>query len=327
MIRFQFNDDYSNHNHKNNNRRWNNNQKRFRTYHDEHLNDDFFSQSSDCLNGRLTIDYPEVKEANEERIQEINDNNVEIHFFNKINTVKTIVIKIFCNQCNEKFDLNNKLHQHIKSKTYRKPRCPSISVTIFSTFSDTASSTVTNSAFSNINELIASFSAESFPDIETNFKIFNFIDTNIHHVLFVKSFFEKSQFIVSFILSFFQFKKYGFRGWKYAFCNVILIKQNKLQSVCIDLKCMMFLIDHKFFKTNASDVEIQKMNSFMTIKRVNTVTHQTNEYVNIDFYLFTPINKIAHLKREFHFVNDFKTNMLIGIDIMTAENTIFNLFE
>ena len=65
----------------------------------------------------------------------------------------------------------------------------------------------------------------------------------------------------------------------------------------------------------------------MTVKKVGTATHQANEYVNIDFYLFTSINKITHLKREFHFINDFKINMLIGIDIMTAENIFFNLFE
>ena len=100
-----------------------------------------------------------------------------------------------------------------------------------------------------------------------------------------------------------------------------------MQNVCIDLKCIMSLINHKFFKTNAFDVKIQKMNSFITVKRVDIVTHQINEYVNIDFYLFTSINKITHLKREFHFVNDFKTNMLISIDIMTAENMIFNFFK
>ena len=90
---------------------------------------------------------------------------------------------------------------------------------------------------------------------------------------------------------------------------------------------MMSLINHKFLKTNAFDVEIQKMNSFITIKKIDIVTHQTDEYVNIDFYLFVSINKIAHLKCEFHFVNDFKTNMLIDIDIMTIENMIFNFFE
>ena len=89
----------------------------------------------------------------------------------------------------------------------------------------------------------------------------------------------------------------------------------------------MSLINRKFLKANAFNTEIQKMNSPMTIKKINTVTHQTNKYVNIDFYLFTSINKITHLKCEFHFVNDFKTNMLINIDIMIVENMIFNFFE
>ena len=222
--------------------------------------------------------------------------------------------------------MNNKLHWHIKLKTYKKPRCSSISTIIFFTFSDTALSTIINPAFSTINKSIAfPFLIEFSADIETNFKSLNFIEnTNIHHVLFVKSFFEEYQFIVLFTFSFFQPKEYGFRGWRYAFCNIVFAKQNKLQNVYVDLKCMMFLINHKFFKINASDVEIQKMNSFMTIKRINIATHQINKYINIDFYLFTSINKVAHLKREFHFVNDFKTNMLIGIDIMIIENMIFN---
>ena len=177
------------------------------------MNDDFFSQSSDHSDGRLTIDYSEVEEANEERIQKINKNdNVEIHFFNKINTVKSVVTKVFCNQCNKKFDLNNKLHRHIRSKTCRKPRCSSISAIIFSTFSDTALSTVTNSAFSTINESIALLFIEPSVNIEANLKNLNFIDTNTHHVLFVKSFFEEFQFIVSSVFLFFQFKKYGFCG-------------------------------------------------------------------------------------------------------------------
>ena len=168
MTKSQFNHEYSNRNHRGDNRRRDNNQKRSRVYHDEHSNDDSFNQSSDHLNGRLTIDYFEVEKADEERIQKINDDNVEIHFFNKINTVKTIIIKIFCNQCNKKFDSNNKLHQHIKSKTCRKSRCSLISAIIFFTFSDTASSTVINPAFSNIDESIAlSFLTEFFVDIET----------------------------------------------------------------------------------------------------------------------------------------------------------------
>ena len=157
-----------------------------------------------------------MKKTNEKRIQKINDNNVETHFFNKVNTIKTIIIKIFCNQCNEKFNSNNKLHRHIKSKTCRKSHCPLIFATIFSTFSDTASSTVINSAFSNIDESIVSpflieSSAEFFANIETNFKSLNSINTNIHHVLSVESLFEKFQIIVSSTFSFFQFKKYGFR--------------------------------------------------------------------------------------------------------------------
>ena len=328
MTRFQFSHGYSNRNRRNNNRRRNNNQKRFRTYHDKHSDDDSSSQSSDHSDGRLTIDYSEMEEANEERIQEIDHDNVETHFSNKINTIKIIITKIFCNQCNEKFDSNNKLHRHIKSKTCKKPRCSSISATIFSTFSETASSTVINPAFNNINESITPpLLAKSFADIETNFKNFNLINTNTYHVLSVKSFFEEPQFIVSSALSFFQSKKYGFRGWKYAFCSVALVKQNKLQNVCINLKCMMFLINRKFLKTNAFDVEIQKMNSFMTIKRVDIATHQTDEYINIDLYLFTSINKIAHLKCEIHFVNDLKTNMLISIDIMVVENMILNFFK
>ena len=212
MTRFQFNHEYLNHNRRNDNHHQNNNQKRFRIYHNKHLNDDSSNQSSDRLNDRLTIDYSEVEKADEERIQEINDDdNVETHFFSKINTVKSIITKVFCNRCNEKFNLNNKLHQHIRSKTCRKPRRPLIFTTIFLTFSNRASSTVINSAFNTIDESIAPSFAEFFVDIEANFKSFNFINTNIHHVLSIKSFFKKFQFVVLFIFSFFQFKKYEFR--------------------------------------------------------------------------------------------------------------------
>ena len=110
MTKFQFNHGYSNRNRRSDNHRQNNNQKQSQTYHDEHSNDDSSSQSSDHSNDRLMIDYFEVKKTDEKRIQKINDNNVEIHFFNKINTIKTIIIKIFYNQCNKKFDSNNKLH-------------------------------------------------------------------------------------------------------------------------------------------------------------------------------------------------------------------------
>ena len=328
MIKSQFSHDYSNRNRRGDHRHQNNNLKQFRTYHDEHSDDDFSSQSSDHSNDRLTIDYLKMEEADEKRIQKINDdNNIKIHFSNKINTIKSVIIKVFCNRCNKKFDSNNKLHQHIKSKTCRKSHCSSISTTIFSTFSDTALNTITNSTFSTIDESIAPSFAKSFADIETNFKNLNFIDINIYHVLFVKSFFKEFQFIVSFVFLFFQFKKYGFCGWKYASCNVVFVKQNKLQNVYIDSNCMMFLIDCKFLKTNVFNVEIQKINSFMTIKKVDIVTHQTNEYVNIDFSLFTSINEIVYLKYEFYFINDFKINMLISIDIMTVENMIFNFFE
>ena len=81
MTRFQFNHGYSNRNRRSDNRRRNNNQKRYRIYHDKHLNDDSSNQSFNHSNNRLMIDYFEMKKTDEKRIQEINDNNVKIHFF------------------------------------------------------------------------------------------------------------------------------------------------------------------------------------------------------------------------------------------------------
>ena len=74
MTRSQFSHGYSNRNRRSDNRRRDNNQKRFRIYHDEHSDDDFSSQSFNHSNGRLMIDYFEVEKVNEERIQKINDN-------------------------------------------------------------------------------------------------------------------------------------------------------------------------------------------------------------------------------------------------------------
>ena len=262
------------------------------------------SQYCNICNHALLTDYSEVGDA---------------HFFSKINKAKTVATNVSCNQCYVEFESNNKFHQHRQT-----PRPQS-----------TDSASIDNSVFSTIDELTAASSAKCTvdetinADIQANLKSPNPIDSieNTHHILSVKAFPEKPQFITSSAPAPKQPKGYGFRGWRYASCRVALTKTGKLQSACIDSGCTISLIDRKFLKANAPDAKIMKMNSLMTVKGLGSVIHQADKFVIIDLYLPTFSNKVAHMSREFHLVDDLKVNMIIGIDIMVIEGMILNLPE
>ena len=55
------------------------------------------------------------------------------------------------------------------------------------------------------------------------------------------------------------------------------------------------------------------------------MTHQANEYITLNIYLPEIDGRIAHIKQEFHLVDDLKANVLIETDILVTEETTVKL--
>ena len=72
---------------------------------------------------------------------------------------------------------------------------------------------------------------------------------------------------------------YGFRGWRYAITNVKLLSDEDLQSIYLDTRCTMSLIDREFFRRLRLDIQIQKMVFFMIVKGIGTGSYNTNQFI------------------------------------------------
>ena len=89
----------------------------------------------------------------------------------------------------------------------------------------------------------------------------------------------------------------------------------------------MSLIDHQFLCSLTLNYSsyIEKMVSFIPVHGLGTMTHQVNEYITLNIYLSEIDGRIAHIKQEFHLVDNLKANVLIEIDILATEEITVKL--
>ena len=97
---------------------------------------------------------------------------------------------------------------------------------------------------------------------------------------------------------------------------------------CLNIDVDVILINRKFLKAQASNVQI-KIIIFFSVRELNINRYFIFEYV-IVFIYFVDKNTVDKkiktcFRREIHIVDDLKTNMLIENDIIDSKNFIINL--
>ena len=123
--------------------------------------------------------------------------------------------------------------------------------------------------------------------------------------------------------------RYEYREWNYIKAVVFLFENVISEMCCLNIDVDVTLINKKFLKAQASNVQIKIMIIFLSIFELSINRYSTFEYVIVLIYFVdknTTDKKIEIcFRRETHIVDDLKANMLIKNDIIDSEIFIINL--
>ena len=95
-----------------------------------------------------------------------------------------------------------------------------------------------------------------------------------------------------------------------------LLFEQKFEIDYLNFKCAIILINRIFLIKTHSKLFIKTIISFIIVREIESNKHKTSKYIIIPLY-FSDENVIIMLtSREIYIINDFKTNVLIDINIM-----------
>ena len=117
---------------------------------------------------------------------------------------------------------------------------------------------------------------------------------------------------------------YAFREYQYGQTTVRLDSNIESIKICIDTDCSVTMIDRKFFTQLLSDVFVQKLVSFISVRDVKSKIVKSDEFmlVNMTFdnVLKSEREIIGVIEVEMHFIDDFAINMLLANDVIYSQN-------
>ena len=121
--------------------------------------------------------------------------------------------------------------------------------------------------------------------------------------------------------------KFEFRKYQYTFAKLTLNKKNIENVECFDNETNFTLTNREFFRFQSSKF-IKKMITSITIRDINTNRYFLNEYAMIIIF-FRNVDEIKHeIRVEFikkiNLINEFKTNVLMKIDILISKEFVLN---
>ena len=89
----------------------------------------------------------------------------------------------------------------------------------------------------------------------------------------------------------------------------------------------MSLIDRKFIADQVSHAIKHVTFSNIKIKDIHSKIHDSSKYLVLNLYFKKKCHEevaVAHVKTEFHLMNDLKIKILINMNVMNSEQMIFN---
>ena len=126
----------------------------------------------------------------------------------------------------------------------------------------------------------------------------------------------------------FNQKGHAFRGWHYAVIEARLTPNGPEDKLCADSGCGMSLIDRRFLKGRLPNTAIDHVDQAIRVRGLGDKLHDSKEYVELDLYIQGRTKDgslaLAHIKREFHLVDNLKANVLIGMDVLGPERSVLD---
>ena len=203
-----------------------------------------------------------------------------------------------CNHCSDTFTFRNQLFKHLRNACW---------FDIFEQI-DYAIFVI------KLSFIVSIFQKNS------NVEIFREKIYELSHV-----FFSISRRVIKFIVRFDETSSdYAFREYQYDQTTVKLNSNTENIKICIDIDCFVTMIDRKFLTQLLSNVSMQKLISFISVRDVEDKIVKSNEYmfVNMSFDdLFkSKQTTIDVIETKMHFIDDFAVNMLLANDVIYSQN-------
>ena len=95
-----------------------------------------------------------------------------------------------------------------------------------------------------------------------------------------------------------------------------------IESVCLNIKCTMSLIDKQFLHQHLLNLLIQKSMIKMTVCNIENKIHECQKYVYLNLYLSNVLIKkinLVHIICNIYLVDNLQTNILINMNIIESK--------
>ena len=97
----------------------------------------------------------------------------------------------------------------------------------------------------------------------------------------------------------------------------------------LDSGCGVSLADRTWLQSNLPDLKVLKMASSLKVRGVGANKYETDKFVVMSVYFPCKAqdgNKVlAYIRREFHLVDDLRTQILIGNDVIGPEKIVIDV--
>ena len=97
------------------------------------------------------------------------------------------------------------------------------------------------------------------------------------------------------------------------------------KSICLDISCIMTLIDWKFLKKQALNTVIHHMSSLILVQELGATIHNSDQYTKIDIYLADLDGCTVIISWEIHIVNNLQAKILVSINVLVFKDIVMNL--
>ena len=136
--------------------------------------------------------------------------------------------------------------------------------------------------------------------------------------------------IIKFIVKYYRNirSRYNFRNWKYIIFKINFASDSIEIEILFDTKCDIILIDWIYLYKYLLNLEIKTITTSLLIKDINNKIVNINEYIIITIYVRDTLNgqwRIVYLIMNIYIVNDLKTYIFIGINILIPEGIVIDL--
>ena len=124
-----------------------------------------------------------------------------------------------------------------------------------------------------------------------------------------------------------NFHGFAFNSYQYVIVKRTLTLGGLAHALCMNSETSMSLMNRSFLAKHLPKIVIRRLTPSIKIRSIEAKIHDSSEYVIMDLFLSDRAEgspMIAHLKAEFHLVDDLKANILVNMDIMGSENMILN---